>query len=66
MAGTYARTCADGGNVYDALSCAERALNSSKRDLNAIYGKLYESTQYKEEFQQSQQAWLAYREKQCN
>ncbi|MFP3588380.1 lysozyme inhibitor LprI family protein [Paraburkholderia sp. SIMBA_055] len=62
----FAKTCADGGNVYGDLSCANQALDSSKRELNAIYQKLYTSTQYKDEFEQSQKAWLNYREKQCN
>jgi uncharacterized protein YecT (DUF1311 family) len=63
---SFAKTCADGGNVYDDLACADRTLDSSKRDLNAIYQKIYASTQYKDEFEQSQKAWLNYREKQCN
>lgn len=54
------------GNVHDDLSCADRALSDSKRDLNAIYQKIYTSTQNKDEFEQSQKAWLNYREKQCN
>jgi len=63
---SFAKPCAGGGNVYGDLSCANQALDSSKRELNAIYQKLYASTQYKDEFEQSQKAWLNYREKQCN
>ncbi|WP_354168062.1 lysozyme inhibitor LprI family protein [Burkholderia sp. 567] len=37
-----------------------------KKELNTIYQKLYSSTQYKNEFEQSQRAWLNYRDKQCN
>ncbi|WP_332399300.1 lysozyme inhibitor LprI family protein [Burkholderia ubonensis] len=37
-----------------------------KKDLNAIYQKIYASTQYKDELEKSQKAWLNYREKQCN
>jgi len=63
---SFAKACTDSGNVYDDLSCTNQALDSSKRDLNAIYQKIYASTQYKDEFEQSQKAWLNYRERQCN
>jgi uncharacterized protein YecT (DUF1311 family) len=52
--------------VYDDLSCVTHALDKSKKDLNVIYQKIYTSTEYKGEFEQSQKAWLNYREKQCN
>ncbi|WP_082728939.1 lysozyme inhibitor LprI family protein [Burkholderia sp. LA-2-3-30-S1-D2] len=63
---SFAEACVNSGNVYDDLSCTDRALNISKKDLNLIYQKIYSSTQYKNEFEQSQKAWLNYREKQCN
>ncbi|RQQ61364.1 MULTISPECIES: lysozyme inhibitor LprI family protein [Burkholderia cepacia complex] len=63
---SFADACIGGGNVYSDLSCAERALDKSKKELNSIYQKIYASTQYKDEFEQSQKAWLNYREKQCN
>ncbi|MEQ5839404.1 DUF1311 domain-containing protein [Paraburkholderia acidicola] len=63
---SFAKTCVDSGNVYDDLSCADQALDSSKKELNVIYQKIYTSTQYKDEFEQSQKAWLNYRERQCN
>ncbi|WP_176057858.1 lysozyme inhibitor LprI family protein [Paraburkholderia sp. BCC1876] len=62
---SFAKACTS-GNVYDDLSCSDRTLDISKKDLNAIYQKIYASTQYKNEFEQSQKAWLNYREKQCN
>ncbi|MFM0285063.1 lysozyme inhibitor LprI family protein [Paraburkholderia megapolitana] len=62
---SFAKTCVDSGSVYDDLLCATRALDDSKRELNAIYQKIYASTQYKSEFEESQKAWLNYREKQC-
>ncbi len=63
---SFADACIDGGNVYDDLSCVDRTLGVLKKDLNSIYQKIYSSTQYKNEFEQSQKAWLNYREKQCN
>ncbi|MFA8361766.1 lysozyme inhibitor LprI family protein [Burkholderia ubonensis] len=63
---SFADVCIDGGNVYSDLSCTERALDKSKKELNSVYQKIYVSTQYKSEFEQSQRAWLNYREKQCN
>jgi len=63
---SLAKPCAGGGNVYDDVSCADRVLDASKKELNAIYQKLHSGTQYKSEFEQSQKAWLNYREKQCN
>jgi len=63
---SFAQTCSDSGNVYGDLSCANQALDRAKRELNAIYQKIYTTTQYKSEFEQSQKAWLNYREKQCN
>jgi uncharacterized protein YecT (DUF1311 family) len=58
--------CATSGNVYTDLSCVDLALDQSKKDLNAIYQKIYISTQHKDKFEQAQKAWLNYREKQCN
>lgn len=63
---SFADVCADGGNVYNDLLCADHVLGGLKKDLNATYKKIYSSTQYKVEFEQSQKAWLNYREKQCN
>ncbi|MGC2948117.1 MULTISPECIES: lysozyme inhibitor LprI family protein [Burkholderia] len=62
----FADACANSGNVYDDLSCTNQTLDNSKKELNTIYQKLYSSTQYKNEFEQSQRAWLNYRDKQCN
>ncbi|MCA8094912.1 DUF1311 domain-containing protein [Burkholderia anthina] len=58
--------CAGNANVYDDLSCVDRSLAESKQALNAVYRKIYASTQYKNAFEQSQKAWLDYRDKQCN
>jgi uncharacterized protein YecT (DUF1311 family) len=63
---SFAEACIGSGNVYDDLSCINRDLDKSKRDLSAIYQKIYASTEYKGELEQSQNAWLNYREKQCN
>lgn len=63
---SFAEACIGGGNVYDDLTCANRNLEQSKKELNIIYQKIYSSTQYKNEFEQSQKAWLNYRERQCN
>jgi len=63
---SFAKACVSSGNVYDDLSCANQTLDDSKKELNVIYQKIYASTQYKDEFEQSQKAWLNYREKQCN
>lgn len=53
---SFAETCASGENVSDDLSCTLRALDKSKKDLNAIYQKIYSSTQYKDELEKSQKA----------
>jgi uncharacterized protein YecT (DUF1311 family) len=63
---SFTEACVEGGNVYDDLSCANQNLGQLKMDLNIIYQKIYSSTQYKNEFEQSQKAWLNYRERQCN
>ncbi|WP_230950780.1 lysozyme inhibitor LprI family protein [Burkholderia cepacia] len=63
---SFAGACANSGNVYGDLSCTNQALDKSKKELNLIYQKLYSATQYKNEFEQSQKAWLNYRDKQCN
>jgi uncharacterized protein YecT (DUF1311 family) len=63
---SFAEACIGGGNVYDDLSCVDRSLQQSKRELNNIYQKIYSSTQYKNELEQAQKAWLNYRERQCN
>ncbi|MBU9416112.1 DUF1311 domain-containing protein [Burkholderia multivorans] len=62
---SFAEACDNGGNAYSDLSCVDRALDEAKKDLNEVYKKIYSSTQYKSEFEQSQKAWLNYREKQC-
>ncbi|MBJ9679395.1 lysozyme inhibitor LprI family protein [Burkholderia gladioli] len=62
----FAETCTGNGPVYDDLTCTNRSLADAKKNLNAIYQKIYASTQYKAEFEQSQKAWLNYRDKQCN
>ncbi|MBN3726883.1 lysozyme inhibitor LprI family protein [Burkholderia sp. Ac-20379] len=59
-----AQTC--NGTVYDELMCTNRSLSASKKALNAVYQKIYAATQYKNELEQSQKAWLTYRDKQCN
>jgi uncharacterized protein YecT (DUF1311 family) len=53
---SFAKACAEGGNVYDDLSCADQNLGQLKKDLNIIYQKIYSSTQYKDEFERSQKA----------
>jgi uncharacterized protein YecT (DUF1311 family) len=63
---SFATTCEERGNVYDDLSCADQTLVQLKKDLNIIYQKIYSSTQYKNEFEQAQKAWLNYRERQCS
>jgi uncharacterized protein YecT (DUF1311 family) len=63
---SFADACISAGNVYDDLSCAKHTLEQLKRELNAIYQKIYSSTQYKNEFEQSQKVWLNYRERPCN
>ncbi|CAG9207372.1 LprI domain-containing protein [Paraburkholderia tropica] len=63
---SYAEACVDNGNVCDDLPCANHTHDKEKVDLNVIYQRIYTSTQYKNEFEQSQKAWLAYRDKQCN
>ncbi|MCO8588232.1 lysozyme inhibitor LprI family protein [Burkholderia multivorans] len=62
---SFAEACDNSGNSYSDLSCIARDLDKEKKDLNEIYKKIYSSTQYKSEFEQSQKAWLNYREKQC-
>lgn len=63
---SFSKTCTEGGNVYDDLSCADQTLGQLRKDLNAVYQKIYSSTQHKNEFEQSQKAWLNYRDRQCN
>ncbi|AYZ96946.1 DUF1311 domain-containing protein [Burkholderia dolosa] len=63
---TFADECINGGNAYNDLSCVDQSLEKSKKDLNSLHRRIYSSTQYKQEFEQSQKAWLNYREKQCN
>ncbi|WP_157379797.1 hypothetical protein [Burkholderia ubonensis] len=43
--GSFAEACTSGENAHDDLSCTLRALDKSKKDLNAIYQKIYSSTQ---------------------
>ncbi|WP_269509841.1 lysozyme inhibitor LprI family protein [Burkholderia sp. IMCC1007] len=61
-----ADTCVGNGNVHRDVSCVDRSLAESKQELNAIYRKIYAATQYKNEFEQSEKAWLNYRDKQCD
>ncbi|WP_081055237.1 lysozyme inhibitor LprI family protein [Burkholderia vietnamiensis] len=61
----FADATINNGNVYDDLSRINAELNKSKTELNSTYQKLYLSTRYKNELQQAQEAWLAYRSKQC-
>lgn len=63
---SFAKACVEDGNVYDDLSCADQTLGQLKKDLNIIYQKIYSSTQHKNEFEQSQKAWINYRERQCH
>jgi uncharacterized protein YecT (DUF1311 family) len=42
------------------------ALEKAKKDLNSSYQRIYAFTQYKDDFENSQKAWLNYRDKQCN
>jgi uncharacterized protein YecT (DUF1311 family) len=53
---SFAKACAEGGNVYGDFSCADQNLGQLKKDLNIIYQKIYSSTQYKDEFERSQKA----------
>ncbi|HDR9049743.1 DUF1311 domain-containing protein [Burkholderia vietnamiensis] len=61
----FADAAINNGNAYDDLSRINAELNKSKTELNSTYQKLYLSTRYKNELQQAQEAWLAYRSKQC-
>ncbi|MEK6349453.1 MAG: lysozyme inhibitor LprI family protein [Burkholderia sp.] len=63
---SFAQTGNCSGTVYDELACTRLSLSASKKALNVIYQQIYASTQYKNELEQSQKAWLAYRDKQCN
>jgi len=63
---SFAEACIGSGDVNDDLFCVNRSLEKSKKELNAIYQKIYTSTEYKNELDQSQKAWLTYRERQCN
>ncbi|WP_318834281.1 lysozyme inhibitor LprI family protein [Burkholderia cepacia] len=55
IAGTYTATC---------LVPTKPSINQKRTQFDL--SKLYSATQYKNEFEQSQKAWLNYRDKQCN
>ncbi|MFB2588295.1 lysozyme inhibitor LprI family protein [Acinetobacter sp. c1-l78] len=58
----------DFGNVYEDLQCYEKQFSQAKVQLNKTYQKLYQqqNTNTQQALEQSQTAWLNYRDKQCN
>ena len=56
------------GNVYTDISCYEKQLKNDKADLNKIYNGFYASLDEEGKLilGESQQAWLDYRNKECN
>lgn len=56
------------GNVYEDLDCYEKQLKTSKAELNRTYQKLSQQSDKATQnaLEESQKAWLNYRDKQCN
>lgn len=56
------------GNVYTDIACYEKQLKADKSELNKTYNGLYASLDKDGMLilEESQKAWLAYREKECN
>lgn len=56
------------GNVYTDISCLEKQLKADKSELNKTYNSLYASLDKEGKLilEESQKAWLVYREKECN
>ena len=55
-------------NVYTDIECYEKQLKTDKYELNKIYNGFYASLdeEGKLVLGESQKAWLAYRDKECN
>lgn len=56
------------GNVYADIACYEKKLKEDKKELNKIYNGFYASLdeEGKTTLNESQKAWIVYREKECN
>ena len=55
---TFATEC-------DSTQCLSNHVKILKKDLNAVYKKVYSQTSAKKELDKSQKAWLNYKEIQC-
>ncbi len=55
-------------NVYSDIACYEKQLKADKSELNKIYNGFYASLddEGKLVLNESQKAWIDYREKECN
>lgn len=55
-------------NVYTDIDCYEKQLKSDKANLNKVYSNLFSKLDEdgKLALENSQKAWLNYREKECN
>ena len=53
------------GNVYESLNCLETKNKSLKKRINTEYSKLMKVSSLRKPVDESQKAWLAYRNSQC-
>lgn len=57
--------CSKTKTAFEAQKCLNQEVKTLKTQLNATYKKVYETTSAKEELDNAQKQWLAFKEKQC-
>jgi len=57
--------CNNPKTSHDIQQCLSSEITQLKKDLNTTYAKLYKQTDAKQELDNSQKAWLKYKELQC-
>ncbi|MEN8406050.1 lysozyme inhibitor LprI family protein [Acinetobacter seifertii] len=57
--------CSKTKTAFEAQKCLNQEVKTLKTQLNATYKKAYETTAAKEELDNAQKQWLAFKEKQC-
>ncbi len=61
----FLSTCAFAGSVDSELQKLDKEIKGLKSELNSQYKKAYSQTEAKQELDNSQKAWLKYKELQC-
>lgn len=56
------------GNIYEDIECYDKQIKQDKAKMNSIYNSLSKTLDDngKKELENSQKAWLSYRDAQCN